>query len=392
MEREAMNTRPRIEWVDRPQALDALAADLRSASSIAVDTEQDSFFSYRTKVCLLQIGVPGRAWIVDPLALSDLSALRPALEDPAIPKIVHAGDNDIALLKRDAGIRIRGLFDTMLAASILGYPRTGLAALLDEHFGLKLEKKYQRSDWRKRPLELGQVAYAAEDVLHLERLRDALAPQLAAKDRVDEAESEFARIEASEPEEKEFDPESYFRIEGAPDLDPVCRRVLRDVYVLREEIAKREDRARFRVVGDESLLLLARTKPSDMGTLRRVHGLSDVFLKQHGQRVLELVQAANEAGPLAPPPRKPFQDRAGQSALDVVQKKLFDKLRDWRAARAAERGVEVGRVIPNQLLVKVVLAGARTKDDLKRVGFEAWRLRVWGEAFAAELARLSPKP
>ncbi|MBI4880027.1 MAG: ribonuclease D [Planctomycetes bacterium] len=373
-----------VHWIDDPEALADLGRRLASADVISVDTEQDSFFSHSTKVCIIQVGAFGREWIIDALALKDFAPLSGPFGDQAIPKILHAGDNDIDLLRRNCGLEIRGLFDTMAAASILGHRRTGLAGLLEALFGVVIEKKYQRSDWRKRPLELEQIEYAALDVRHLPRLREVLAAEIEERGRLEEARAEFRRIERVVHEPKVFDRDDYYRIDGARSLDGIGRRALRDLFVLREKIAAAEDRAVFRVCGDRTLLDLARLAPARARDLERVQGLSERMRRRHGKALLALFARARSAGPL-PAPRPRRAANAGVFQLDGAQRALYDRLRRWRSRRARQRDVEPGRVIPNALLLKIVLTRPETEQGLVEAGLEAWRAREYGADLLAVL-------
>jgi ribonuclease D len=379
----ALTDRREVRWVDDAREFDALLSAIDRADVLALDTEQDAFFAYRPKICLLQINVDGTDFVVDPFAIKDLSPLRDPLADPSKVKIFHAAENDIALMKRDHDLPIRGLFDTMSASSVLGYKRTGLAALVEEHFGLVIEKKYQRSDWRKRPLEPGQIEYAALDVRHLDELRGILTRELEQLSRSDEAASDFARIERVAHEMRPFDPDAYYAIQGARALDGPGRRVLRDLYVFRDRLAREDDRAPYRVCSDSALLALARGQPTHPHDLRSYSGLPDRLLQRHARTLVEMVRAALDAGDLAPPPPPPKE----HSPLDDESRALFDRLRDWRKKRAVERDVDAGRVVPNALLLAVIRAGARTADELAAAGFEPWRLREYGDDVLAILNR-----
>ncbi len=381
-----MSSKSRVQWIDRPRDLERVADRLAEARVIGVDTEQDSYFAYKTKVCVLQIGALGREWILDTLALTDLSCLRDVMVDRSIVKVLHAGENDVDLLRRQCDLEFEGVFDTMSAASILGYAKTGLAGLLDIHFDVTLEKKFQRSDWRQRPLSREQIEYAALDVRYLEDLMRVLADELVDKGRVEEAESDFERVAHVVHTPKEFSPDDYFRLSGARDLNAVGRSVLRELYVLREEIAEEEDRALFRVCGDAILVELARRRPKSRADLARLRGLPDRMKRTYAQAVLDAVARGVEHGPLSKPRPKPSEGPSVHR-LEPAQKERFDRLRSWRARRAEKRGVEPGRVIPNALLLRVVVAEPTDVEGLEEAGLEAWRVREYGDEILTELGR-----
>lgn len=378
-----MGHRDRVHWIDQPRALSELGRRLDDVNVIAVDTEQDSYFAYRTKVCVIQIGADGEEWIIDALALDDFAPLAGSFLDRSRAKVLHAGENDVDLLRKNCGLEIRGLFDTMSAASILGYAKTGLAGVIDHHFGVTIEKKYQRSDWRKRPLERAQIEYAALDVRYLPKLRERFKKELEESGRVEEAQSDFDRIERVVHEQREFDPDDYVRIRGARDLDGVGRRILRALYELRDEIAREEDRALFRVCPDHVLVELTKQRPRDRQSLRSFRGVSDRMYRVYGDRVIGVIAAAKRKGPLAFPRRAKGMADGIIPKLEPHQKDLYDELRGWRSRRAQHRGVEVGRVIPNSLLLQIVTSTPRDRQGLAAAGLEPWRIREYGEDILA---------
>ncbi|HUM63014.1 MAG TPA: ribonuclease D, partial [Anaerolineaceae bacterium] len=138
---------------------------------LAIDTESNSLYAYRERVCLVQVSTPQTDYLVDPLALTDLSALGSLFADSRRQKIFHAAEYDILCLKRDYNFTFNNIFDTMIAARILSYPQVGLGNLLSAWFGIELEKKYQRADWGKRPLPQAMLDYARMDTHYLFDLR-----------------------------------------------------------------------------------------------------------------------------------------------------------------------------------------------------------------------------
>lgn len=370
-----------VEWIDEPEGLRRLARDVAASDVIGLDTEQDSFFAYRPKICLVQIGLRDRDVILDPLALRDLGPLAGPLGSPDVRVVLHAADNDIDLLRKQFGLEVRGLFDTMTAASVLGYPKTGLAYLLERHFGIRLDKKYQRSDWRIRPLAREQVEYAAMDVRYLPKLYERLRGELEEAGRTEEAESEFRRTERVSHPERRFDPEGWKRIRGWRDLDERGRGALAELYRWRERLAARLDRAPFRVIGNAALLALARARPKDVADLERLRGLNRRIVGRHARDILNAI----ERGSARPPRRRSGEGRRGPAGrrspdreLDEAARARFEALRDWRRRRAAERAVDPGRVLPSATLRSLARARPTSRDELARLGLEPWRIREYG--------------
>ena len=169
--------------VEDEEALDRMVRTLQDAPVIGIDTESDSSYSYQEKVCLIQLSDGHRDYVIDPLAVPDLSSLAPILEDPGVVKILHGADYDIVCLKRDFEFAIHNLFDTLIAAQLLGLERIGLADLIGRYFGIEIEKKYQRHDWSRRPLKPEHIEYARGDTHWLLALREILTDKLMQLER-----------------------------------------------------------------------------------------------------------------------------------------------------------------------------------------------------------------
>jgi len=199
-------------WVDTPERLAAAATELGGAAALAIDTEADSFYHYFHKCCLIQVSDGHQAYLIDPLALKDAGAMRGLFDDPGRAKVLHAAEQDVLYLRRDFGLDLHPLFDTMIAAQLLGKKSVGLAGLLQEYFAVVLDKGCQRDDWSRRPLTTRQMAYAAEDVRHLIRLRHALESDLEAKGRLEWAREEFEHIARRAWAPREFDREEFWGI------------------------------------------------------------------------------------------------------------------------------------------------------------------------------------
>jgi len=178
------------EWIETPPRLEGVARILGQAKIIGVDLEADSFYHYFEKVCLVQIATESASYVMDPLALKDLSALRPVFSNPRIRKVFHGADYDIRSLYRDFRLEPENLFDTQLACKFLGLRESGLEALLRSRFHVELNKKYQRADWSQRPLSPEMVEYAAMDGMYLIPLARMLEKELKEKSRLSWVEEE----------------------------------------------------------------------------------------------------------------------------------------------------------------------------------------------------------
>ena len=374
--------------IDRQEQLDELVARLEGEREIAIDCEMDSMYAYRTSLCLVQLGWDGGEALIDAMVPLDRAGLGRLFADPGRVKVFHGGENDVGLMRAQWGLQFESIFDTMATSLVLGVEGVGLAALLQRHFGVHVSKKFQKADWRVRPLPEAQAEYARLDVRYLLPLRRILLEGLVETGRVEEAESEFRRIGRALAEDKPFDPANWVRIRGARELPPERRAVLREVFTVRDDIARELDRAPYRVLSESTLVDIAAALPDGVGALRRINGVSRHLRPDHLDRLAAAVKAGAEAGEIPFPKgmgRRPGPgERAGSGPLPPEDVALFDALRAWRSKRAAARGVEVARVATNALLMAIVRARPAGLEALAAVdGMEDWRLREYAEDILA---------
>jgi ribonuclease D len=338
---------PQATLITAREHLEEVVADIKSAPRLALDIESNGFYAYREKVCLIQFSSPTEDFIVDPIAVSDLSCMAPLMEDPAIEKVFHAGEYDVLCLKRDYNWKFENLFDTMIASRLLGVKELGLAAAIEKHFGIKLSKKLQRADWGKRPLTPEQTRYAQFDTHFLMRLADILKEDLRGKGRLEDAAEAFSELAAVEPVIKTFDPEGYWRLAGREPISGPQLAALREVYIFREEQAQSRDRATFRVMPEDLMARIARALPENMDDLGKVRGMTPYLIQKFGHQLLRCVQRGREAEPPSQAP-KPKRERK-----DMRELKLFEALRLWRKTQAENEGVEPVVVMSSQILHRI---------------------------------------
>ena len=219
-----------IRWIDTQEGLESLVAEI-AGSPFALDTEADSFHHYHEKVCLVQLTADRGDVLVDPLAGIDLEPLRAPLEDAGTRKILHGADYDVRILHRDFRFSPRGIFDTMIAARLTGATAFGLAALLEAHLDVRLDKAHQRADWSIRPLPVAMADYAAADTRYLHALAAILEARLAELGRLDWAREEFERIEVVRWKNgEEPSPDAWRKTKGATSLDRRALAVLQELW------------------------------------------------------------------------------------------------------------------------------------------------------------------
>ncbi len=274
--------------------LEALTRKLLSQNQVAVDTESNGFYAYFERVCLIQLSTREEDYIVDPLKIADLSPLRHVFEDGRVEKVFHAASNDILGLKRDFQLSVTNLFDTSIAAQILGSRQLGLATLLEQSFGVQLSKKLQRHDWGNRPLSQKELDYARLDTHFLIPLRDLFASELEMRELMEAARQSFQKVCEQEIHDRPFRPGDYLHIKGAQSLDSQGKRVLRALYIHREHEAKKRDRAPFRILSNEAMLRLALQRPKNLQDLKTVKGIPKNYLNGNNAQLLLHLISKNE--------------------------------------------------------------------------------------------------
>ncbi|HSO26571.1 MAG TPA: HRDC domain-containing protein [Anaerolineales bacterium] len=375
-----VNDLPEPVLIIQPQALEKLAAELMQHPIVAVDTESNSLYVFQEQVCLIQFSTPERDYLVDPLALDDLSPLEPVFASPQVEKVFHAAEYDIICLKRDFGFEFANLFDTMVAARILGREAVGLGSMLDESFGVHLEKRYQRANWGERPLPEHLLRYARLDTHFLIGLRDRLEAELREQKLLPLANEDFDRLtqvngvvrEAADPEQ------DCWRVKGSHDLQPREAAVLIELCRYRTMVAERINRPLFKVMHDSTLVAIAELQPTTLADLGRLPGMSQRQVERHGRAILAAVQRGRASDP-AYPPHSPRPDDA---YLERVE-----RLRQWRKQAARAMGVKSDVVLPRDLMLELASRNPHDRQQLAHVLRSArWRLEHFGSDILQALA------
>jgi len=362
---------PPVIVTTSPQ-LQALLKTLSSHSAVAVDTESNSLYAYQEEVCLIQMSIPGTDYLLDPLADVDLSPLADLFADPGVQKVFHAARYDIRCLKRDFDFHFANLFDTMWAARILGWPRVGMGDILKETFGAHTNKRYQRYNWGKRPLEPEALAYACLDTHYLLPLRRMQADALAQEGRQEEAREVFDQITDAEPMSPSFDAEDFRRVRGASDLSKRQQAILRELYLWRDGEARRRDRPPFKILHNRTLADLVQARPHTLDELAHVPRLSRYHVRRYGKHILRAIKRGERARPPEPPPPPPRHSKA-----EVVR---FRTLRAWRKQVASERGVDVDVIVSNAVLWSLAEQNPRGLKDLRGIdGLGPWKRKTYGK-------------
>lgn len=374
---------PRLIATERELA--ELLGELGREPVLAIDTEAASFHRHHDRIYLIQVSSRERTAIIDPVALPDLSGLGALLANPGIEAVFHDADYDLRLFDHQYGFRAARLFDTRIAAEFLGEPGLSLAALLERHFGVRMDKRFQRADWSERPLSPEMLAYAAADTVHLVALRNLLGERLEAAGRSAWAEEEFAALTTVRWTLDEDREPGWLRLKGAKRLPPRQLAILREVHGWRVEVASKTDRAEFRILGNEALFAIADRAPRTVEELEKIKGIGRDTLQRRGRNIIAAVNRA-----LALPESKlPRVERPPRRPREPEIEARLGRLKAARAGITGRLGLEAGFAAPNSLLETVARAAPTSLQELAQLsGVRRWQV----EAFGEELLRALRSP
>jgi ribonuclease D len=319
-----------------------IAAAARESGRLALDTEFVGEGRYRTLLCLIQLAVQlgddTQIELLDPLAQDfDGAWLAALLADPAVEIVVHAGRQDIALLRRALATDVRNVFDTQVAAGFAAMgAQSSYESLLGDALGLRVAKSASFTRWDRRPLSDEQLSYAREDVEHLLELASALQRRLDEIGRLQWAREECRAVEQASDER---DVDAIFeRLPRVRNLSPTARPVARALVRWREQTAARQDRPVQSVLGDAALVEVAKRKPSSAPQLEQIRGSGAANLRRRGQELLDVVRGALELEPEpAAREQRPPAPRAEDAPLIALGESLLAARADLQAIVASWR-------------------------------------------------------
>lgn len=362
---------PPATVIDTDARLVKLAHHLLTEPLIGVDTESNSMYAYRERVCLIQISTRSADYIIDPLTIGDMQPLAPVFAARGIEKVFHAAEYDIMCLKRDYGFTFANLFDTMIAARICGMKTIGLGAVIGEVLGLALDKSHQRDDWGKRPLPADGLLYAQFDTHYLPALRDHFRARLEAEGRWPEASETFADLLTIRPGDHSFDPDGYWKLAIPNNLTRRQAAILREAYLLRERLAEQRDLPPFKIVPDKVLTALALAAPTTPAALERLDSFTPGLIRRYGEAFVGAVKR----GLNAPLPTQPPLDPPS----DPLTIERYTALREWRKERGIQRGVESDVILAREALWQLAVRAPSTLDQMRDIpGLGEWRLEQYG--------------
>ena len=364
---------------DLKKALKGIETEKR----VGFDLEADSMYHFSEKVCLLQVASKNTAFVIDTLKLRDLSLLKPLFLRKDTVKIFHGADYDVRSLFRDFGIEIKNLFDTELASRFLGIKETGLEAVLRDRFNVKLEKKYQKKDWSERPLFADMLNYALNDVRHLVSLFEILEKELDDIGRLSWVEEECEILCRVRPAEDNGEP-LFLKFKGAGKLKPRTLAVLEALLCFRKETAQKKDRPLFKIMGNDSILKLAETRPDGLKKIMNTQALTQKQIDMYGKDLLAIIDKASKIQENM----LPIYPREKALCISPAASKRIEALKIWRDKKAVKLNIDSGLLLNKALINSIGVKKPVMKEELEAISdMKNWQRREFGEEIIKILRR-----
>jgi len=362
--------------------MDAVVQALEPEPLFAVDLEADAMHAFRARLCFLQIGTDRGIWLLDTLASGvEAGAVAGLFADPLRTKVFHAAQGDLQFLA-EAGVRVRGLFDTHRAATLLGWPKVGLADLVSERLGVTLDKAHQQSDFSMRPLPPQMRSYIADDVRYLSELGRLVSAAVVAADIVEEVQLDCERLTDEAVARPAVAPLAVKVPRTLPPAEQAFQLAAgARLHALRLAWAEAADVPMGRMLSNSAIQELVTRPPKDRRALSRTQGVRGQVVREHGDEVLAVLaelRAAAERGELPAPPAP---------SRDPGRRGREEALKNLRAAKAAERGVTPSVVLPNPLVEQLAATPPVDLGALSRVPYLGEkRVQLYGEELLRVLA------
>ena len=376
---------PDFRIIDTSSGLRDIVNELDGQTTLAVDLEADSMYHFQEKVCLLQMATEHTRLVIDPLAISDLSPLRPVFSNPYITKILHGADYDVRSLYRDFKIKINNLFDTEIACRFLGVRESGLNAVLGKWFNIRLDKKFQRKDWSQRPLPEAMLTYGAEDVRYLIRLHEIMVRELNQKNRLSWVNEECALLSLVRPPENNNQP-LYLKFKGAGRLQRRSLAVLENLLQLRKSIAAKKDKPLFKILSNESLVKMAVARPLTLKRLTSMHVLSKKQINMYGTELLDTIRA----GLRIPEKNLPvYPCKKSPPVSDKVPVRI-KALKKWRDGCAASLELDPGLICNKTLMTAIAVHQPLDMKALDAIAeMKNWQRKELGPGIIEVMKKIS---
>ena len=370
---------PDYTYIQKQHQLDLALTQLAGAKIIAVDTESSGYYTYFSELCLIQLSADGYHFVIDVLGGMKLDKLGALFADKNITKIFHGAQSDILEMRRAYNWDFNNVFDTLPVCRMLGHKSCSLLALVKTYCGVELKKKEQKSNWKKRPLTRSQLDYANLDTVYLEEVMDKMLAELQNSEILEELHQEFVLI-TNQPvlPEKPLDENNWMRLPEALNLKPEQRAYLKRLYLIRENRARKDNIASFRLITNDGLLRIVARRPEQLGVLHDMKVANPVFIKKEGEQILA---AAHNLTPIND------SDLPLREEIDPKARDLLKDLKKWRQRIADFRRVETSLILNNRALTKIAETRPTTLDELEELELmSAWKFKYYGPALLSVVA------
>ena len=362
-----MQIKSKYLLINNKKSLELALVSLKSAKSLSVDTESSGYFTYFSRVCLIQINASGQNFIFDPLSNIDLGPLGEVFSDDKILKIFHSAPDDIKVLKRDFSFQFKNIADTMYSSKLLGLEHNSLHFLVQNYHGIELSKTQQKSNWEYRPLQEKQLVYAALDTVYLESIWEKMREALEKENLLEEAYSEFERMTVEEYSLREDNQEvQLHRFPEIQKYSPEERRLILNILQFREEKAKRMNKASFRVMNNEYIVKIVQKKPTEEELIEKLG-------KKDGKALFEEIQ--NPKGELIETISIPRVN----ADLNPEEEVIFQRLKKWRDKVMKHRNIDHSMLLSNKNLISVLQKNPQNIQELENMNLMSdWKLKNYG--------------
>ncbi len=368
-----LSTEPQI--ITTNEDLQTLCQHLATQSRLAVDLEGDSLHHFKEKLCLLQVSDANQDYIVDVLSITDFSPMKALFEDASILKVMHGADYDVVSLKRDYNCSINSLFDTGIGAQFLNYEKFGLADLIQKHFGVRLEKRYQKHDWSRRPLYWEHIDYARMDTHYLLAIHEIMELQLKKLGLLEACLEESTCLTQRDWNGRLFDGLDYTRVKKAYALSEASLKVLRLLFETRDAWAEQRDVPVFHYAPDAVLTALAKDLPTTKAeVLNAVHDKHRGVVSKKWKELVDLVQKGLEDERPVSKVTKGSTKRSRSKWLNEV----VNHLRTWRTEQQ-ELGTHDFLLPTNNEIRDLAYDLPKNMEELAASGIlRQWQMDLWG--------------
>ena len=364
--------------------LKKIVQDSVTSQYVSLDIEGNGFFRYPEFVCLIQICIGKDIYLIDPLAIHDLSVLGDIFADHNITKILHAGDYDIRSLNRDYGFSFSNVFDTSLGAALLGSKKLGLDSVLKEYIDADVtkDKKLQRSDWTIRPLSKEARIYAADDVRYLHGAMQVIEERLDSLGRLSWLREECERLQQVKFNAKDEDT-AFLDVKGSKNLDGSSLSVLQSLYAVREDEAIGKDRPPFKIVGDSVLVAIAKNPYSDYSEIK---GIGAWGRPGVSKRIRKIVTDALAQEPVERPVSKATRKKAMSNKESENANIRLKELKEWRKAIGQELDVDPSLLWPTNSLNRLSRDPNTFETEIFEPEVRSWQRFEFGNKLEEKLS------